>query len=94
MIVVGWEKPLAGATCVIKNVLHNVHFCPCRRILVVSFLASAPFWPFLVERRGVTSFVLDFRVVENGKDVYLNGVNNCTLFGSENFSTPLFFSFA
>ena len=51
-----------------------------------------PFGPFLVERKGAfRSFVLDSLFVENGKDVYLHGENNSTLFGSENFSTPVFF---
>ena len=51
-----------------------------------------PFGPFLVERKGgFRSFVLDFLFVGNGKDVYLHGKNNSTLFGSENFSTPVFF---
>ena len=51
-----------------------------------------PFSPFLVERKGaLRSFVLDSLFVENGKDVYLHGENNSTLFGSENFSTPVFF---
>ena len=34
---------------------------------------------------------LDFLFVENGKDVYLHGANNSSLFGSENFTTPVFF---
>ena len=51
-----------------------------------------PFGPFLVERKGgFRSFVLDSLFVENGKDVYLHGENNSTLFGSENFSMPVFF---
>ena len=54
-----------------------------------------PFGPFLVERKGgFRSFVLNSLFVENGKDVYLHGENNSTLFGSENLSTPVFFSFA
>ena len=46
----------------------------------------------LVERKGgFRSFVLDSLFVENGKDIYLHGENNSTLFGSENFSAPAFF---
>ena len=45
------------------------------------------FGPFWLNVRGV----LDSLFVENGKDVYLHGENNSTLFGSENFSTPVFF---
>lgn len=59
---------------------------------MVPYWTSAPFWPFLVERKGgFRSFVLDSLFVENGKDVYLHGENNRPLFGSENFSTPVFF---
>ena len=50
-----------------------------------------PFGPFLVERKGgFRSFVLDSLLVENGKDVYLHRENNSTLFGTENFSSPVF----
>ena len=88
-----------GETCwlvppvsLVKNVIRHVCFCECRGILVIPYWPSAPFWPFLVERRGVfRSFVIDFLFVENGKDVYLHGANNSSLFGSENFSTPVFF---
>ena len=89
----------AGETCwlvppvsLVKNVICHVCFCQCRGILVVPYWPSAPFWPFLVERKGgFRSFVLDSLFVENGKDVYLHGENNSTLFGSGNFSTPVFF---
>ena len=58
---------------------------------MVPYWPSAPFWPFMVEcKGGFRSFVLDSRFVENGKDVYLHGDNNSTLFGSENFSTLVF----
>ena len=61
---------------------------------MVPYWPSAPFWPFLVERiGGFRSFVLDSLFVENGKNVYLHGENNSTLFGSEDFSTPVFFVF-
>ena len=67
-------------------------FRQCRGILVVPCWPSAPFWSFLVERKGgFRSFVLDSLSVENGKDVYLHGENYSALFGSENFSTPVFF---
>ena len=59
---------------------------------MVPYWSSAPFWPFLVERKGVfRSFVLDSLFVENGKDFYLHGDNTSALFGSEDFSTPVFF---
>jgi len=75
-----------------KNVIRHVCFCQCRGILVIPYWPSAPFWPFLVEHKGVfRPFVIDFLFVENGKDVYLHGANNSSLFGSENFSTPVFF---
>ena len=58
----------------------------------VSHLNST--WPFLVKRKGgFRSFVLDSLFVENGKNVYLHGENNSTLFGSKDFSTPVFFVF-
>ena len=59
---------------------------------VVPYWPSAHYWPLLVERGGVfKSFVADCLYVENGKDVFLHGGNKSSLFGSENFSTPVLF---
>ena len=45
-----------------------------------------------MERGGVfKSFVADCLYVEKGKDVFLHGGNKSSLFGSENFSTPVLF---
>ena len=83
---------LVPPVSLVKSVICHVCFCWCRGILVVPYWSSAPFWPFLVEcKGGFRSFVLDSLFVENGKDVYLHGDNNSTLFGSENFSMPVFF---
>ena len=54
-------------------------------------LPFGPFW--LNVRGGFRSFVLDSLFVEKGKNVYLHGENNSALFGSEDFSTPVFFVF-
>lgn len=60
--------------------------------MVIPYWPAAPFWPFLVERHGFfRSFVIDFLFVENGKDVYLHEANNSSLFGSEKFSTAVYF---
>jgi len=76
----------------LKKVIRHVSFCQCKGILVDPYWPSAPFWPFLVERGGVfRPFVRDFRAVENGRDVFLHGSNKSSLFGSENFSTPILF---
>ena len=37
------------------------------------------------------SFVADCLYVENGMDVFLNAGNKSSLFGLENFSTPVLF---
>ena len=69
----------------------KIFFCLVRKV-VLFVAASSAFGPFLVERKGgFRSFVFDSLFVENGKDVYLHGENNSTLFGSENFSAPVFF---
>ena len=45
-----------------------------------------------MKRGGVfKSFVADCLYVENGKDVFLHGENKSSLFGSENFCTPVLF---
>ena len=64
-----------GETCwlvppvsLVKNVTRHVCFCQCRGILVIPYWPSAPFWPFLVERRGIfRSFVIDFFLLRTAK---------------------------
>ena len=88
-----------GETCwlvppvsLVKKVIRHVSFYQCKGILVVHYWPSAPVWPSLVERGGVfRPFVRDFRAVENGGDVLLHGSNKSSLFGSENFGTPVLF---
>ena len=88
-----------GETCwlvppvlLVKKVIPHVCLCRCRGILVVSYWPSAHYWPLLVKRGGVfKSFVADRLYVENGKDVFLHGGNKSSLFGSENFCTPVLF---
>ena len=88
-----------GETCwlvppvsLVKKVIGHVSFCQCKGILVVPYWPPAPFWPFLVERGGVIRpFVRDFCAVENGRDGLLHRSNKSSLFGSENFSTPVLF---
>ena len=76
----------------VKKVIRHVSFYQCKGILVVPYWPSVPFWPFLVERGGVfRPFVRYFRAVENGRDVLVHGSNKSSLFGSENFSTPVLF---
>jgi len=82
---------LAGATCFAGEKSYS----SCFFLSVQRNLSSplfAPFWPFLVERGGVfRPFVRHFRLVENGRGVFLHGSNKSSLFGSENFSTPVLF---
>lgn len=88
-----------GETCwlvppvpLVKYVIRHVCFCQCKGIMVIPYWLATPFWPFLVERhRFFRSFVIDFLFVENGKDVYLHEANNSSLFGSEKFSTAVYF---
>ena len=83
---------LVPPVLLVKNDIRHVCFCQCRGILVIPYWPSALFWPFLVECRVVfRSCVTDFLFVENGKDVYLHGANNSSLFSSGNFSIPVFF---
>ena len=82
-----------GETCwlvppvlLVIKVIHHVCFCQCRGILFFPYWPSAPFWPFLIERRGVfRSFLIDFVFAENSKDVYFQRADNSSIFGSENF---------
>ena len=65
-----------------------------------AFVGVEEFWwfpicPFWLNVRGGSDhlFLILFLSVENGKNVYLHGENNSTLFGSEDFCTPVFFVF-
>ena len=71
----------------LKRLILLVCFCRCPGILVVSYWPSAHYWPLLVERGGVA----DCLYVENGKDAFLHGGNKSSLFGSDNFRTPVLF---
>ena len=81
---------LVPPVSLVKKVILHVCLCRCRGILVVPYWPSVHFWPLLVERGVVfKSFVADCLYVENGMDVFLNAGNKSSLFGSENFSTPV-----
>ena len=90
--LVGSAKHVVPPVSLVKKVILHVCLCRGRGILVVPYWPSAHYWPLLVERGGVfKSFVADCLYVENGKDVFLHGGNKSSLFGSENFSTPVLF---
>ena len=89
---VGETSWLVPPVSLVKKVILPVCLCRCRGILVLPYWPSAHYWPLLVGRGGVfKSFVADCLYVENGKDVFLHGGNKSSLFGSENFSTPVLF---
>ena len=88
--LVGSAKHVVPPVSLVKKVILHVCLCRCRGILVDPYWPSAHFWPLLVERGVVfKSFVADCLYVENGMDVFLNAGNKSSLFGSENFSTPV-----
>jgi len=83
---------LVPPVSLVKKVILHVCFCRCRGTLVVPYWPSAHYWHLLVERGGVfKSFVADCLYVENGNDVFLHKGSKSSLFGSENFSTPVLF---
>jgi len=60
--------------------------------LVVPFWPSSLFWPYLIQEDGAfKSFVVDILFVQNGSDVFVQGANKETCFGSSSFSTPVLF---
>ena len=83
----------AGSSCILHpRVL--VHFlnCKSRGVLVVPFWPSSIFWPYLIQGNGAyKSFVVDFLFVQNGKDVFVQGKDKDTCFGSSSLSTPVLF---
>ena len=76
----------------IPSVLLNFLNCKSGGVLVVPFLPSSPFCPYLIQGNGAyKSFVVYFLFVQNGRDVFVHGANKETCFGSSSFSTPVLF---
>ena len=76
----------------IPRVLLHFLYCQSHGVLVVPFWPSSLFWPYLINQHGVfRNFVVDFWFVQNGSDVFVQGANKETCFGSSNFSTPVLF---
>ena len=76
----------------IPRVLMHFLYCQSRGVLVVPFWPSSLFWPYLIQEDGAfKSFVVDILFVQNGSDVFVQGVNKETCFASSSFSTPVLF---
>ena len=76
----------------IPRVLMHFLYCQSRGVLVVPFWPSSLFWPYLIQEDGAfKSFVVDILFVQNGSDVFVQGANKETCFGSSSFSTPVLF---
>lgn len=74
------------------RVLMHVLYCQCRGVLVVPFWPSSVFWPHLIQQNDAfRDFVDDYSIVHDGSDVFLQGTNKKTCFGSSSFSTPVLF---
>ena len=83
---------LAPPIHLIPRAIQHVLLCRCRAVIVVPFWPSAVFWPLIVNYNGVLrEFVLDSVFVQNGREVYEHGANKLSLFGSNNFNTPVLF---
>ena len=76
----------------IPHVLMHFLYCQSRGVLVVPFWPSSLFWPYLIQEDGAfKSFVVDILFVQTGSDVFVQGANKETCFGSSSFSTPVLF---
>ena len=76
----------------IPRVLMHFLNCQSRGVLVVAFWPSSLFWPYLIQENGAfQNFVVDVLFVQNGSDVFVQGANKETCFGSSSFSTPVLF---
>ena len=80
--------PIYLIPCVLVHFL----YCQSRGVLVVPFWPSSLFWPYLIHKDGkFNSFVVDILFVQTGSDVFVQGANKETCFGSSSFSTPVLF---
>jgi hypothetical protein len=74
----------------IPKAVKHVCFSGCRAMLTVPFWPSAVFWPFLITSDGnFRDFVADYVYMEDGKDVFEHGLNKLSLFGSDEFNSPV-----
>ena len=76
----------------IPRVIKHVYGSQSRAVLVVPVWPSAVFWPFLIKEDGsFHSFVVDVVYTQNGKDACSKSYNKESLFGSDNFNSPVAF---
>ena len=71
-----------------------MHFLNCRSrgTLVVPLWPSSLLWPYLICEDGAfRDFVVDFLFVQNGAEVFVQGANKATCFGSSAFNSPVLF---
>ena len=74
------------------RVLMHFLYCQSRGVLVVPFWPTSLFWPYHIQESGAfKSFVVDTLFVQNGSDVFVQGANKETCFGSPSFNTPVLF---
>ena len=78
--------------CFIPRALMHFLNCRSRGTLVVPFWPSSLFWPYLICEDGAfRDFVVDFLFVQNGAEVFVQGANKATCFGSSAFNSPVLF---
>ena len=83
---------LVPPVCLIPRALMHFLKCRSRGTLVVPFWPSSLFWPYLICENGAfRDFVVDFLFVQNGAEVFVQGANKETCFGSSAFNTPVLF---
>ena len=76
----------------IPRVILHFLYCQSHGVLVVPFWPSSLFWPYLINQHGVfRNFVVDCWFVQNSSDVFVQGANKETCFGSLIFITPVLF---
>ena len=74
---------LVPPVCLIPRALMHFLNCRSRGTLVVPFWPSSLFWPYLICENGAfRDFVVDFLFVKNGAEVFVQGANKETCFGS------------
>ena len=83
---------LVPPVCFIPRALMHFLNCRSRGTLVVPFWPSSLFWPYLICEDGAfRDFVVDFLFVQNGAEVFVQGANKATCFGSSAFNSPVLF---
>jgi len=83
---------LVPPVSLIPEVIVHAITCKAKATLVVPYWPSAVFWPYIIEWDGCfRPFIIDCFYTLAGNEVFRHGNNTNSVFGSEQFNSPVLF---